>query len=67
MYLLELEKATDDGTQIDGYFAWSLMDNFEWAYGLTPRFGLIYVDYQTQERIIKDSGYWYKKWIEEHS
>lgn len=66
-YLLELEKATDDGVQIGGYFAWSLLDNFEWAYGYTPRFGLIYVDYETQERIIKDSGYWYKKWIEEHS
>ena len=66
-YLLELEKATEDGAQIGGYFAWSLMDNFEWTYGYTSRFGLVYVDYQTQERIIKDSGYWYKKWIEEHS
>lgn len=66
-YLLELEKATEDGAAIGGYFAWSLMDNFEWSYGYTPRFGMIYVNYQTQERIIKDSGYWYKKWIEEHS
>ena len=65
-YLLELEKATDDGAEIAGYFYWSLMDNFEWTYGYGPRFGLIYVDYPTQNRIIKDSGYWYKKWIEEH-
>lgn len=65
-YLIEMEKAIDDGVDIRGYFAWSLMDNFEWAEGYMPRFGLIYVDYATQKRIIKDSGYWYKKWIEEH-
>ncbi|MFI3326758.1 MAG: family 1 glycosylhydrolase, partial [Clostridia bacterium] len=47
-----------------GYFAWSLMDNFEWAAGYSERFGMIYVDYRTQERIIKDSGYWYKSIID---
>ncbi len=66
-YLLELEKATDDGVDIAGYFQWSLMDNFEWAKGYTDRFGLVYIDYETQERIPKDSAYWYKNWIEEHS
>lgn len=66
-YLLELEKATDDGTKIGGYFAWSFMDNFEWTNGYNGRFGLIYVDFETQERIMKDSAYWYKNWIEEHS
>ena len=66
-YLLELEKATADGIDIRGYFAWSLMDNFEWSEGYMPRFGLIYVDYATQTRIIKDSGHWYKAWIMEHT
>ena len=66
-YLQEYEKATEDGADIRGYFYWSLMDNFEWTYGYMGRFGLIYVDYQTQERILKDSAYWYKSWIEEHS
>ena len=53
------------GKQISlmGYLHWSLMDNYEWAEGYTHRFGLIYVDYRTQERIIKDSGYWYKEVI----
>lgn len=66
-YLLEYEKAVDAGADIRGYFYWSLMDNFEWTYGYQGRFGLIYVNYQTQERILKDSAYWYKNWIEEHT
>lgn len=66
-YLLELEKATDDGVDVRGYFQWSLMDNFEWAKGYNDRFGLIYIDYVTQKRIPKDSYYWYKNWIEEHT
>lgn len=63
-YLKELKRAVDDGVDIRGYFCWSLMDNFEWVNGYTARFGLIYVDYVTQERIIKDSGYWYQELIE---
>lgn len=59
-YLLELKKATDDGVDLRGYFTWSLMDNFEWALGYSSRFGIVYIDYPTQKRIIKDSGYWYK-------
>lgn len=66
-YLLELEKATDDGVEIDGYFLWTLLDNFEWRYGYTSRFGIVFVDFNTQKRIPKDSAYWYKEWIEEHS
>ena len=63
-YLRGVKKAIDSGIDIIGYMYWSVMDNFEWADGYDKRFGLIYVDYQTQERTIKDSGYWYKEVIE---
>jgi beta-glucosidase len=66
-YLLELEKAADDGADIRGYFLWSFMDNFEWAKGYTERFGIVYVNYETQERIPKDSAYWYRDWIKANS
>jgi beta-glucosidase len=48
-----------DGVDVRGYFVWSLLDNFEWGFGYSKRFGIIRVDYQTQERTIKDSGEWY--------
>ena len=63
-HLLELEKAIDEGADVRGYFQWSLMDNYEWARGYFDRFGLIFVDYPTGQRTVKDSGYWYKKVIE---
>lgn len=66
-YLAQLKRAKDEGLDIRGYFAWSLMDNFEWASGYRDRFGLIYVDFKTKERIIKDSGYWYGDFIREQS
>ena len=59
-YLAALKKAMDDGVPIEGYFYWSLLDNFEWANGYGERFGLVYVDFETGERIIKDSGFNYK-------
>jgi beta-glucosidase len=59
-YLRELKRAISDGTDVAGYFQWSLMDNFEWAEGYKERFGLIYVDYRDQRRIPKDSFYWYQ-------
>lgn len=63
-YLLAYKKAADEGIPLMGYFYWSEMDNFEWAEGYDKRFGLVYVDYRTQERIVKDSGWWFKKVIE---
>ena len=52
--------AMDKGADVRGYFVWSLMDNFEWAYGFERRFGVIRIDYATQERIWKDSAHWYR-------
>lgn len=62
-YLEKVNAASREGADVRGYFCWSLMDNFEWAEGSGKRFGLVYVDYETQERIIKDSGYWFKNLI----
>jgi len=59
-YLAALKRAKDDGVPIEGYFYWSLLDNFEWANGYGERFGLVYVDFETGDRIIKDSGFNYK-------
>ena len=63
-YLKEFKRAADDGVELVGYMCWSLMDNYEWSHGYSQRFGLVYVDYPTQKRTIKDSGYWYKRVIE---
>ena len=62
-YLSELKKAIDDKIPVFGYTYWSLMDNFEWAEGYSPRFGLIYIDYQTGERTLKDSALFYSSII----
>jgi beta-glucosidase len=62
-HIRQIKLAIDDGVNLRGYFAWSLLDNFEWGYGYSKRFGLVHVDYQTQQRIIKDSGLWYKQVI----
>ncbi len=59
-YLRSLHRAIDDGVPVLGYMHWSVMDNFEWAEGYKERFGLIYVDYATQQRTLKDSAYFYK-------
>lgn len=63
-HLKNMHKAICEGVEILGYMYWSLMDNFEWQNGYRKRFGLVYVNYETQERILKDSAYWYKKIIE---
>lgn len=62
-YLEQVLKAKKEGLNIHGYFAWSLTDNFEWAEGYYPRFGLVQIDFETQQRIIKDSGMWYKNFL----
>ena len=62
-YLLELGRAIKDGVPVTGYYAWSLLDNFEWADGYKQRFGMVYVDFQTFKRVPKDSFDWYKKVI----
>lgn len=59
-HLLQLERAIDDGVDVRGYFVWTLMDNFEWAEGYKQRFGIVYVDYPTGRRVLKDSAYWYR-------
>jgi beta-glucosidase len=62
-YLLELRRASEDGVPIQGYFQWSILDNFEWGHGYRQRFGLIYVDFATGRRIPKDSARWYSEVI----
>ena len=62
-YLRAFKAAGEDGVEVAGYFQWSFMDNFEWHSGYAERFGIVYVDYATGERIVKDSGHWYKEVI----
>lgn len=66
-HLLWLYQALEEGHPVRGYFVWSLMDNFEWAFGFSKRFGLVYVDYETQKRLPKKSFFWYRKVIQERT
>ncbi|XP_020581167.1 beta-glucosidase 1-like [Phalaenopsis equestris] len=59
-YISELKRAMDDGATVIGYFAWSLLDNFEWKLGYTARFGIVYVDFKTLKRYPKMSAYWFR-------
>jgi beta-glucosidase len=63
-HIAAMHKAKKEGVNIKGYFAWTLMDNFEWAEGYKARFGLIHVDFNTQLRTIKDSGYWFRDFLQ---
>lgn len=65
-HLSALGSAIESGAPVKGYFQWSLMDNFEWALGYEKRFGIVYVDFKTQERIIKNSGKWYMNVIKDN-
>ncbi len=65
-YLRHLRRAAAEGIELGGYFQWSLMDNFEWAEGYKPRFGLVHVDFPTQTRTLKDSAHWYREVIRNH-
>lgn len=62
-YLLSLHRAVEEGVPVAGYLYWSIIDNFEWYHGYDIRFGLIYVDYRTQERVFKDSAFDYAEII----
>lgn len=62
-HLAAVEEAITDGADVRGYLLWSFMDNFEWAHGYRPRFGIVYIDFETLERIPKDSYYWYQQFI----
>jgi beta-glucosidase len=59
-YIDAVARAVADGAPVKGYFVWSMFDNFEWAHGYSKRFGLVYIDYPTLERVPKDSFYWYR-------
>ena len=65
-HLAACARAVRQGAPLAGYFAWSLLDNFEWAYGYDKRFGLVHVDYATQRRTIKGSGHRYAELIRGH-
>ena len=66
-HIAQVHRAIEDGIPVKGYFHWSLLDNFEWDLGYGQRFGLAYVDFKTQKRIIKDSGRWFAKVIEKNA
>jgi beta-glucosidase len=57
--------AHQQGVPVGGYFAWSLMDNFEWASGYAKRFGLVHVNFETQQRTLKNSALWYQQFLSE--
>jgi beta-glucosidase len=66
-HLEAAHRAIADGVDLRGYYVWSLMDNFEWAWGYDKRFGVVRVDFQTQQRIIKDSGHFYRQVVGENA
>ncbi|MEE8602747.1 GH1 family beta-glucosidase [Euzebya tangerina] len=63
-HLAALAEAINSGVNVTDYMAWSFMDNFEWSFGYEKRFGIVYVDYETQERTMKDSAHWYAELVD---
>ncbi|MEV8532394.1 GH1 family beta-glucosidase [Streptomyces sp. NPDC051211] len=66
-HLAAVHRAIADGGDVRGYFLWSLLDNFEWSYGYSKRFGIVHVDFATQRRTLKDSAHWYARVVAESS
>ena len=64
-HIQAVAQAIDEGADVRGYYAWSLLDNFEWEHGYSQRFGLVYVDYPSQRRVLKRSALWYRDLIAE--
>ena len=62
-YIEQCWKAIQEGVPLKGYYVWTLMDNFEWAFGYSKRFGIVYIDFETQKRYPKKSAYWYRQVI----
>lgn len=62
-YIGQVARAADEGCDVRGYYAWTLLDNFEWATGFSQRFGIVHTDFETQQRTVKDSGYWFRDLI----
>ncbi|MCL4147897.1 UNVERIFIED_CONTAM: hypothetical protein GTU68_019912 [Idotea baltica] len=65
-YLKEVKRAQENGLKVSGYFVWTFTDNFEWAEGYYPRFGLVYIDFKTQKRIVKTSGKWFRNFLSKY-
>lgn len=62
-HIAQVLLARREGVKVNGYFVWTLLDNFEWAEGYYPKFGLVHVDFATQRRVVKNSGYWYRDFL----
>ncbi len=63
-HIAQVLRAKKEGVNVKGYFVWSFTDNFEWAEGYQPRFGLVPIDFSTQQRTVKSSGYWYSQLLQ---
>jgi Beta-glucosidase/6-phospho-beta-glucosidase/beta-galactosidase len=62
-----MHQAIEQGIPVKGYFQWSFYDNFEWSFGYSSRFGIVFVDFNTQERTVKESGHWYSQVIRDNA
>jgi beta-glucosidase len=64
-HIAAVAEAQRQGVRVGGYMVWSLMDNFEWSFGYTKRFGIVHIDYATQQRTLKDSALWYRQFLQQ--